>query len=63
MELFSARSFDLPDALAAIQRGASLPVVIVDGRVVSSGGKLSERAIAHAVETVPEDGSTEKEQS
>lgn len=62
VELFSARSFEFPDALAAIQRGASLPMVMVDGRLVSSGGKLSERAIAHAVETVLEDGNTEKEQ-
>lgn len=62
VELFSARSFEFPDALAAVERGASLPVVMVDGRLVSTGRKLSERAIAHAVEAVLEDGNTEKEQ-
>lgn len=62
VELFSARSFEFPDALAAIERGASLPVVMVDGHVVSNGGKLSERAIAQAVENVLEHRKAEKEQ-
>jgi hypothetical protein len=52
VELFSARSFEFPDALAAIERGAPLPVVVVDGRIVSQGGKLSERTIAAAVEVL-----------
>ena len=49
VELFTARSFDFPDVLAAIEAGSSLPIVQVDGRIVSEGGKLSESVIARAV--------------
>ncbi len=52
VELFSARSFEFPEVLAAIERGSPLPVVVVDGRVVTAGGKLSERIVAQAVEDV-----------
>lgn len=62
VEIFSARSFEFPDVLAAIERGSSLPVVVVDGRIVSQGGKLAERAIAHAVETVLENGNPREDQ-
>lgn len=50
VEMFSARSFEFPEVLAAIERGAALPVIVVDGRVVSAGGKVSERTVAQAVE-------------
>lgn len=51
VEIFTARSFEFTDVLAAIQRGSPLPIVVVDGRIVSVGGKLAERPIARAVET------------
>lgn len=48
--LFSPRSFEFPRVLAAISAGAELPVVLVDDRIVSEGGKLSEPKLARAVE-------------
>jgi hypothetical protein len=49
VEIFTPRSFEFPDVLAAIEAGSSLPIVQVDGRIVSEGGKLSESVIARAV--------------
>lgn len=55
--LFSPRSFEFPDVLAAISSGAELPVVLLGDRIVSEGGKLSEPKLARAVEDAePEAG-------
>ena len=56
VELFTARSFEFPDVLAAIEAGSPLPIVQVDGRVVSEGGKLSEGVMARAVGAALENG-------
>ncbi len=50
IEIFSARSFEFPEVMATIQAGGQLPVVLVDGRMVSQGGKLPARIIRQAVE-------------
>ncbi len=50
VEIFSQRSFEFPTVLDAIRQGAELPVVLVGGRIVSQGGKLSESRIARAIE-------------
>ncbi len=50
IQLFCPRTFDFPLVVAAIEAGAPLPIVTVDGQVVSQGGKLSERIIAQAIE-------------
>jgi hypothetical protein len=49
VEMFSARSFEFPEVLGAVRAGGALPVVVVDDRIVSQGGKLSERTIAQAI--------------
>lgn len=49
IEIFSPRSFDFPEVMAAIEAGGELPVVTVEDRIVSRGGKLSERTIGRAV--------------
>jgi len=49
VEMFTARSFEFPDVLTAIQGGSPLPIVVVDGRIVSEGGKLPEPIIGRAV--------------
>jgi hypothetical protein len=48
--LFSPRSFEFPEVMEAISRGAELPLVLLGDRIVSQGGKLSEPSIARAVE-------------
>lgn len=50
IEMFSPRSFEFPEVMAAIEAGGQLPVVMVGDRIVSQGGKLSERIIGQAVE-------------
>ncbi len=49
IEMFSARSFDFPEVMAAIQAGSQLPLVMVGDRIVSRGGKLTGRIIREAV--------------
>ncbi len=49
IEVFSPGSFEFPEVLAAVRDGAQLPVVLVNDRMVSRGGKLSERIIAQAI--------------
>jgi hypothetical protein len=49
IEMFSPRSFEFPDVLAALQRGGSLPVVRIGDRIVSVGEKLSESRIANEI--------------
>lgn len=52
VEMFSPRSFEFPDVLAAVERGSRLPIVAVDGRIVSEGEKLSESRIVRALEAL-----------
>ena len=50
IELFSSRSFELPEVVEAI--GAErlrLPVVLVNDQVVSGGAKLNEGLVARRV--------------
>lgn len=49
IEMFSRRSFEFPEVLAAVEAGGALPIVVVDGRIVSQGGKLSHQIIREAV--------------
>lgn len=41
IEIFSPRSFEFPEVMAAIEAGGQLPVVTVGDRIFSQGGKLS----------------------
>jgi hypothetical protein len=52
IEIFSPRSFEFPDVMAAIGAGGQLPLVKVGDRIVSQGKKLSERIIRQAVEAL-----------
>ena len=52
VEIFSQRSFEFPAVLEAIQDGAELSIGLVGGRIISQGGKLSERRIAQAIGAV-----------
>lgn len=52
IEIFSPRSFEFPEVMAAIEAGGQLPVVMVGDRIVSQGGKLSERILGQAVEAL-----------
>jgi hypothetical protein len=49
IEMFTPRSFEFADVLAALEGGKNLPIVRVDDRIVSCGEKLSESRIAAAV--------------
>jgi hypothetical protein len=53
--LFSPRSFEFPHVLEAISAGAELPIVLMGGRIVSEGGKLSEPKLARLVEQAARD--------
>lgn len=53
IEIFSPESFDYPDILELIQNEQALPpIVTVEGKVVLSGGKLSERVLRGEIEKV-----------
>lgn len=52
IEMFSRRSFEFPDVLAAVARGGRLPLVVVDGRIISEGEKLSESKIVLALQAL-----------
>ncbi len=53
IEVFSPESFEYKEILDAIQREAiRVPVVTLNGRVIQSGGKLSERSIKRGIEEV-----------
>jgi len=56
VEIFTPRSFEFPDVLAAIEAGTPLPIVRVEGRTVSEGVKLSEGVVARAVEAALANG-------
>ena len=51
IELFSPESFNYPEILALMQNEqASPPFVTLNGNLIQSGGKLSERVIREALE-------------
>ncbi len=52
IEMFTPPSFAFQEVLDAIEAGAQLPVVQVEDRIVSQGGKLSEALIARAVKSI-----------
>ena len=52
IEIFSPRSFEFPEVMAAIEAGGQLPVVTVGDQIISQGGKLSDRIISQAVEAL-----------
>jgi hypothetical protein len=52
LEIFSPRSFEFPEVMAAIEAGGALPIVTVADRIVSQGGKLSAPVIRRAVEAL-----------
>ena len=54
-EAVEARYFDLFDAdCPPIPAGAQLPLVLINGEVVSSGGKISVPAIRRKIESIME---------
>lgn len=63
VEMFSPRSFEFPEILAAVGAGGALPIVVVDGRIISQGGKLSDRVIRQAVSALLAGGTLSQEAS
>ncbi len=52
VELFSAESFHYPDVLKMLEQGSQPPFVTVNGRLIQSGGKLSERLLKEDLERI-----------
>ncbi len=53
IELFSPESFNYPDIMELVQNEEKQPpFIIVNDRLVHSGGKISERAIREEIDTV-----------
>jgi hypothetical protein len=52
IEVFSARCFEFPQVMAAIEGGDQLPIVLVGAEIASRGGKLSDRIIGQAIEAL-----------
>ena len=52
VELFSPESFQYPEVLELLKRESQPPFVIVNGRLIQSGGKLSERLIKEELERI-----------
>jgi hypothetical protein len=52
IEVFSARCFEFPEVMAAIEAGDQLPIVLAGDEIVSRGGKLSDRIIGQAIEAL-----------
>lgn len=53
IEIFSPESFHYPEILDLIQNEQALPpIVTVEGKVVLSGGKLSERVLREELEKI-----------
>jgi len=48
-DLFSPEMEKFPEVLAQVKSGAAVPLVYVDGELLSSGGKISVPAIAARV--------------
>jgi disulfide oxidoreductase YuzD len=53
IEIFSAESFSYKEIMEGIeQEKYQIPVVIIDGKIFQSGGKLSEKLIRERMEHV-----------
>lgn len=50
IELYSPESFGFDQIVKLLQDGAAPPFVTIDGELIQSGGKLSERRIAQEIE-------------
>ncbi len=50
VELYSPESFEFEHITKLLQEGAAPPFVTIDGRLIQSGGKLSERRIVQELE-------------
>lgn len=48
--LFSTEFFQNPAVTNAVQQGAQAPIITLNGQVIQSGGKLSERRIREELE-------------
>ncbi|MCA1753508.1 MAG: hypothetical protein LC641_02180 [Spirochaeta sp.] len=49
-DLFSPEFFQNPAVMEAVQNGGTAPIIAFNGRVIQSGGKLSERVIREELE-------------
>jgi hypothetical protein len=52
VELFSPESFQYPEVLELVKRDSPPPFVTVNGRLIQSGGKFSERLIREELERI-----------
>jgi len=50
VELYSPESFDFDDIVKLLHEGQLPPFVTLNGKLIQSGGKLSERRIAQELE-------------
>ena len=50
IEIFSPESFTYPEILTLLENNKKPPFITVNGKVIDSGGKLSERIIRGALE-------------
>ncbi|GAK56672.1 hypothetical protein U27_03635 [Candidatus Vecturithrix granuli] len=50
VEIFAPESFQYPEILALLQNDQAPPFVTLNGKLIQSGGKLSERAIRTVIE-------------
>lgn len=50
VELYSPETFEFDHIVKLLQKGASPPFVTINGELIQSGGKLSERRIAEEIE-------------
>lgn len=50
VELYSPESFKFENVVNFLKEGKSPPFVIVNGKLIQSGGKLSERSIRQELE-------------
>jgi hypothetical protein len=51
IEIFSPESFEFPEILELIRKEqVTPPIITIDGKLIHSGGKLSERVIREALE-------------
>lgn len=55
VELYSPESFEFETIVKLLQSGRTPPFVTLNGRVIQSGGKLSERGIAQELARVLEE--------
>jgi hypothetical protein len=53
VEIFSPESFEYPDILSLLEKGDDVPpYVTVNGTLVQSGGKISERRVREQLELI-----------